>query len=74
MNLEQIQENAIKIYNNNLEFLLKNNKDLYEKIKLFGLGLELEQITPIYELEYTDEGYFDIKYINNYIQSIPTGI
>lgn len=59
MTLEEIQNNAVNRYNKNLEFLSSNHKELFDKIKLFEMAIELNEINSRYELEYKDD-YFDI--------------
>lgn len=58
MSLEDIQNKAIKTYNNNLSYLQENHKELYEKIELFNQGIDQKIINPTYDLEYKDN-YFD---------------
>lgn len=60
MSIEQIQNEAINTYNKNLEFLEKNNKKLFDQVKLFEEALSLNQIKERYILEYKEEGYFDV--------------
>lgn len=59
MTLDEIQNNALINYSDNLDFFEKNDKRLYDKIKLFESAMDLGSINPRYELEYK-ESYFDI--------------
>ena len=58
--MESIQEKALATYSNNLQYLKQNNKILFEKINLFDLALELNEVKERYSLEYIKEEYFDI--------------
>ncbi len=60
MKIEEIQEKAINTYNKNLEFLKKNNIELFEKVKLFEEAISLNHLKPRYILEYKEECYFDV--------------
>ncbi len=60
MKTEEIQEKAINTYNKNLEFLKKNNIELFEKVKLFEEAISLNHLKPRYILEYKEECYFDV--------------
>ena len=59
MQNDNIENIAVETYTKNMNFLEKIDKELFEKIKLFELGIELEKISSKHELEYKD-GYFDI--------------
>lgn len=56
---DEIQNKAFLTYTKNMEFLKTNHKDLYDKLKLFELGLEIGQIEERYILELKDT-YFDV--------------
>jgi hypothetical protein len=55
-----IEKEILNNYTKNLEYLEKNHKDLYDRIKLFELAIELKEIKERYALEYKDNRYFDI--------------
>ena len=66
MSLEEIQKNAINRYKDNLGFLEKTDKELFDKIKLYEEALEKGMVEENYSLEYKDN-YFDIYDIKNEI-------
>lgn len=55
-----IEKEILNNYTKNLEYLEKNHKDLYDRIKLFELAVELKEIKEKYALEYKENRYFDI--------------
>lgn len=59
MTYEQLQNQALLIYQENLDYLKEKHFELYEKINLFELALNEDLIEPKYELEYKND-YFDI--------------
>lgn len=59
MSLEEIEKKAIATYNKNLEFIKKQNKELFENIKLFEEAVSNDLIKEQYSLEYKDS-YFDV--------------
>ncbi|PHR70023.1 MAG: hypothetical protein COA66_13615 [Arcobacter sp.] len=54
-----IESIAIDTYNKNMEYLKEHEKELFDKLKLYELGIELKEIKSGHELEYKDD-YFDI--------------
>lgn len=58
--MQQVEQRAIQTFKNNLEFLEKNHKLVYEKIALLNTLIEDGIYQEHYALEYKDEGYFDI--------------
>ena len=59
MTIDDIQTKAIETYNNNMKYLEKEHKSKFDKIKLFELAIELEEVQERYTLEYKND-YFDI--------------
>lgn len=59
MNIEDAQNKSIQKYINNMDFLSNNNRQLFDKIKLFESAIELEEVIEEYDLEYKNN-YFDI--------------
>lgn len=57
--MEQIQIKVNENYINNIKYLERKHKDLYEKIRLFEQALELNLIEERYILEYKNF-YFDV--------------
>ena len=55
-----IGEKVISTYNKNMEYLKLNQKDLFDKLKLFEAGIEHGVIKEKYSLEYKDNKYFDV--------------
>ena len=55
-----IEKEILDNYTKNLEYLKKNHKELYDRIKLFELAIELKEVEEKYALEYKDNKYFDI--------------
>lgn len=64
MNLEEIQQNAIRTYQENISYFKEKDKELYEKIVLFEEILNSGQYKQTLDLEYKDSSYFDILYLN----------
>lgn len=63
MSLEQIQNNAIKTYNNNLNYLKQNYFHIFQKVQLFENAIEINAVKENFELNYEDN-YFDINNSN----------
>lgn len=59
-NNNNIEKDAIYIYNKNLEFLKETDEATYKKLNLFEIALTEGLINPNYELEYKENKYFDI--------------
>lgn len=59
-NENSIQEQCLSTYNKNMEFFEKHFPSLEKKITTFNKAIELNMYTPIYEIEYKEDGYFDI--------------
>ena len=65
-----IEKRAFSIYMNNIEYLKKHHKKLFDKIELFDIALQMAEIKERYVLEYK-ESYFDVydvienKYLYN---------
>lgn len=59
--MQEIELQALKTYQENLEYLKESHKALYKEISLFNTIIEDGIYTEQYALEYKDEGYFDIK-------------
>ena len=58
--MQSIEQEALNKYLKNLEFFRKNHPSLYEKITAFDQAVERGYYQPKYELEYKEEGYFDV--------------
>jgi len=55
-----VSNKVILTYNKNMEYFKVKHKDLFEKIKLFEMGLEQNLIKERYSLEYKNNKYFDV--------------
>lgn len=58
MNIEEIQNIAIKTYNNNLNYFENKHKNIYDKLKLFETAMESGYTRERYILEYRND-HFD---------------
>lgn len=67
--MQAIEVTALKNYEENLQYLKLNHKDLFKKLQIFDLAEAENKLVPKYDLEYKDEGYFDVKNIeeNSYL-------
>lgn len=64
MSENSLHDTILITYNNNIEFLKKYHKEIFDKIELLESVLETSVYTQKYELEYKDT-YFDVyQYIN----------
>ncbi len=61
--MESIERRAMETYLKNLDYFQKTQPDLYEKIVAFDDAVAQGHYTPRYDLEYKEEGYFDVKEI-----------
>lgn len=59
--MQDIEQQAIKIYQENLKYLEENHQVLYKRISLLNALIEDGKYTEKFVLEYKDEGYFDVK-------------
>ena len=84
MSLDEVQQNALQTYNENIEYFKQNHPDLYKNLELYAAAIELRQVIPQFELQYLGN-YFDIvnpktkqflyaKNSNEISQSIVDGI
>ena len=66
--MQNIELQALKHYENNLNYFSKSHPKLFKKIQLFDLAQAEGKLTAQYDLEYKD-GYFDVKNIeqNSYL-------
>ncbi len=62
---QSVEANAVETYLDNLSYLQKSQKPLYDKIVSFEKALEKGYYPQRYELEYKEEGYFDVKEIES---------
>lgn len=62
--MKDIEQKAMKTYQDNLSFFKKNYPELYAKITLFETALSEKQYQERYLLEYKNEGYFDVQEIS----------
>jgi hypothetical protein len=60
MNSNSIEEQAQNTYKNNMLYFQSNYQGLYRQLTAFENALQNNYYTPKYELEYKDEGYFDV--------------
>jgi len=58
--MEAVELEALKTFKENLDYLEKNHKPIYDKINLLNQLIDEGQYTEHYALEYKEEGYFDI--------------
>jgi len=63
MHSQSIEEKAIQTYQNNLLFLQEKQPQVYEKIIALESALENGHYKERYELQYKEEGYFDVQEI-----------
>ena len=61
MSKPSIEQIAMKNFHNNLEYFQKEQPRVYEKITAFENAVANGYYQEQYELEYKDEGYFDVK-------------
>ena len=60
MQQQSIEENAITTYTKNLTYFQKEHPEVYEKISALNAAIENGHYQEKYELQYKDEGYFDV--------------
>jgi hypothetical protein len=60
MNTTTIEQNAQQTYRNNMLYFQESQQDLYNQLKAFENALQNQYYTQKYELEYKEEGYFDV--------------
>jgi len=60
MHEQSIEEKAIQTYQNNLLFLQKTQVQIYEKVTALENAIEHGHYQEKYELQYKEEGYFDV--------------
>lgn len=60
MNIQLIEQQTQEVYKKNILFLQSAHFDLYQKIAAFENAIENGYYTTRYELEYKNEGYFDV--------------
>ena len=60
MQQQSIEENAITTYTKNLAYFQKEHPEVYEKISALNTAIENGHYQQKYELQYKDEGYFDV--------------
>lgn len=56
-----IEEQATQTYLDNISYFKEHQKELYEKIVALEVALDKGYHDSKYELEYKEEGYFDVK-------------
>lgn len=59
--MQDIEQQAIHTYQENLQYLKEHQENIFKKISILNQAIELGQYQENYELEYKDEGYFDLK-------------
>jgi putative aldouronate transport system substrate-binding protein len=60
MNLEEIENNSINCYKRNMNYFESQDKELFERLRLFEIAIEEDHYATKYQLEYRDDSYFDI--------------
>jgi len=60
---KSIEEQAQATFLKNMAFFQTNHPDVFEKLTAFETAISKGYYTPKYELEYKDEGYFDVQEI-----------
>lgn len=63
--MQDIQQNAINLYLNNMNFLKQHSPALHEKLEMFDNGVSYGLIEERFQLELRDNEYFDILDIKN---------
>ena len=58
--MSTIEETALNTYTKNIDYFKKEHPEIYEKIDNLNTNLNSILYTNKYELEYKDEGYFDV--------------
>ncbi len=61
MSKPSIEQIAITTYQNNLLYFQKEQPRVYEKVTAFENAVANGYYQEKYELEYKEEGYFDVK-------------
>ena len=59
--MQDIELQALKIYQNNLKYFEENHENLYKRISLLNALIEDAKYQEKYILEYKNEGYFDVQ-------------
>ena len=59
-NENSIQENCINLYNKNMEYFKEHFPELEKKLTTFNHAINYNMYEPVWELEYKEDGYFDI--------------
>ena len=62
--MHDIEQKAIKLFQNNLDYFNENHKSIYEKIVILNQAIGEGHYKERYSLEYLD-GYFDILELNS---------
>jgi hypothetical protein len=60
-----VEEKAVQTYQNNISYIQISHPKLYKKIVDFETALERGFYKERYELEYKDEGYFDVRELSS---------
>jgi hypothetical protein len=60
-----IEDQVIKTYQSNINYLQNSHPKLFQKIVEFESALENGHYQSRYELEYKDEGYFDVRELSS---------
>lgn len=60
MTEQEAQDYAINTYNANIQYIEKAHPELFQNLSLFNTALDLEELKPQFDLNFTN-GYFDIK-------------
>ncbi len=63
--MNNIEQQAIQTYKNNIEYLKKHHNETYKKLSTLESAINLGQFQENYSLEYKSENYFDVKEINS---------
>jgi len=63
--MPSIEDQALQIYQNNLTYLQSYQPRVYEKLAAFDSAVVNGHYSEKYDLEYKEEGYFDVKEIKS---------
>ncbi|NPA73752.1 MAG: motility associated factor glycosyltransferase family protein [Epsilonproteobacteria bacterium] len=58
--MNNIQQQVLQTFKNNLIYLSQNHPEVYKKVDILNQAIENGSYKEKYELEYKDEGYFDV--------------
>jgi len=62
---QEIEQALLAVYQKNLKFLKENFSDIFQELEQLSQDIEIGKHKELYSLEIKDEGYFDIKNLEN---------